>query len=56
MEELLPRSKDRFFFFLNTLVLLIVCHLPVRFPVTILVPFNKKFLAEWCACCFFIFF
>jgi len=41
MEELLPRSKDRSFFFLISFVLLIVCDLLVRFCVTILMPFNK---------------
>lgn len=46
VEELLPRSKDRSFFFLNILVLLTDCDLHGRFPVTVPVPFNKKIRAE----------
>lgn len=52
MEELLPRSKDRCFFvlkhfgFSSCLVFLAVCDLHGKFPVTILMPFNKKIRAE----------
>lgn len=46
MEELLPRSKDRCFFFLNILVLVAVCDLHGKFPVTVLMLFNKSILLD----------
>lgn len=41
VEELLPRSKHRSFFFLNILGLLIICELLMRCPMILLL-LNKK--------------